>query len=41
MGMATLIRKMITVQKLEVIAIWLLSLSFVIYCTGVLLNLFI
>ena len=38
MGMATLIRKMITIQKLEFLAIGLLSVSVVIFCAGVFLN---
>lgn len=38
MGMAILIRKIITVKKLEVLAITLISMSFVIFCAGVLLS---
>ena len=38
MGMTILIRKIITIKKLEVLAIALISMSFVIFCAGVLLS---
>jgi hypothetical protein len=38
MGMASVIRKMITVKRLEVLAIGLISMSFVIFCAGVLVS---
>ena len=38
MGMAIVIRKMITVKRLEVLAIGLISMSFVIFCAGVLVS---
>lgn len=38
MGTTILIRKIITVKKLEVLATVLISMSFVIFCAGVLLS---
>jgi len=38
MGTTILIRKIITVKKLEVLATVLISMSFVIFCEGVLLS---